>query len=641
MRMNDKAAVCLKRAGKLQTLLLLMCFIILAVQIPREEAVFGMETEVSCTIFIYMCGSNLESQYGLASENIDELLGADIPDSTTVVIETGGTSRWWSSEWIAEDKLQRYIIRDHHLELLQEMENGSMGSGQVFGDFLTWGLENYTADRNILVLWDHGGSSADGVCYDENYGFDFLNRAELKGAFDQAHLPERFDLICLDTCYMASLANASLLSEYVRYMTASQTIVPGPGMDYKALAEGAAGSDIEDLGKVLCDTFLVKSGDTGRGDVAQLAFLDLDAAAALVKEVDQSVLTLKKVYEKTGDSFGFFAGANMSRVAGSGSKANVIDLMTFVNAMSILDLSNHRARIQKLLGDLVVYQVCGVYTDLNGVSIYYPLNYDEAQLADYERVSPAGNYSGLLHEIYADLPEVTITFKDSGSIGEDGTFDMEMNEESRAYLRGVTLRVWKESDTIQGMYTLLADHEVETHMTGIGRSLSALSVSIAPPDEAYALDSHPLLLSVSSLPRTQLYSAPVCVNGEDMNYSFMVAQSLFKRRQRIIYTMLGNLFDENGLPSRAVGHLESGDRIAVYSAVDETGDSLIPGEEFTIEDWDIRPEMIPLEEGNYRCQYIVTDITGKTIMSDYCTYEITKKDGVRQVQAKKILKDVQ
>ncbi|HBB60542.1 MAG TPA: hypothetical protein DCZ61_01955 [Lachnospiraceae bacterium] len=48
----------------------------------------------SCSIYIYMCGSNLESTYGIAKQNIDELLQAEIPKNTNVLLETGGSSRW-------------------------------------------------------------------------------------------------------------------------------------------------------------------------------------------------------------------------------------------------------------------------------------------------------------------------------------------------------------------------------------------------------------------------------------------------------------------------------------------------------------------------------------------------------------------
>lgn len=158
-----------------------------------------------------MCGSNLESKFGFATHNIDELLEADIPENTNVLIQTGGTSRWWSTQNIAADRLQRYAVRDHELVLLEELENASMGDADTFGSFLTWGTRTYPADRNILAFWDHGGTAADGICYDENFRYDCLDREELTEAFEAAALPRKLDLILFDTCYMGSLETAALV----------------------------------------------------------------------------------------------------------------------------------------------------------------------------------------------------------------------------------------------------------------------------------------------------------------------------------------------------------------------------------------------------------------------------------------------
>ena len=63
------------------------------------------------TLLIYLCGSNLETKQGLAGKNIDELLDADIPTGTRVVIQTGGAQTWRSHN-ISSSKLQRYEVRD-------------------------------------------------------------------------------------------------------------------------------------------------------------------------------------------------------------------------------------------------------------------------------------------------------------------------------------------------------------------------------------------------------------------------------------------------------------------------------------------------------------------------------------------------
>ena len=649
-RMTENRKWLPRREGSLRVLICLICFFLPVVWMLCPAPAFGLETsteteaadntsDISCTIFLYMCGSNLESKYGLATQNIDEILAADLPDSTTVVIQTGGSSRWWSSEWIDEYMLQRYVVRDHHLELVMEMENASMGSADTFCDFLRWGGENWFSDRNILVMWDHGGSSADGICYDENFGYDCLDRGELVDAFNRAGLPDQLDMICLDTCYMGELLNASLLSDYARYMTASQTVVPGSGMDYTALVEGAGRSDLEEFGKVLLDTFMVKCAETGREEEAQLAFYDLDAAGDLIEEVDKGAMTLKEAYERTGAAYDLFTGAQWARISDTGSKSNVIDLMQFVKVMSFLDWSHHRKKIQSQLDNLVLYQVRGECSDLNGVSIFYPLSYNENQLDDYERICPAKNYCALLQEIYDDIPDDTISFTDPGSISDAGCFDIELAPESQPYLRSVILRVWQESAFIPDSYVLLADSEVDTYVTELGRELSDLHISSALSGEAFALDGHFLLLSVSSKLLTQTYSAPVRVNGRDTTYTFVMKKSLFRRDRRIIYSMLGDLVDENGLTSREFRHLRSGDRVCVYAAADETGTNLTAQEEFTIGTGDFYPVSIPLPEGKYRCQYIVTDIIGREAGSDYCMFEITQEDGTRVVRPTEIAKN--
>ena len=50
------------------------------------------------TLLIYMCGSSLESKNGSASDDISELLSAEIPDKVNVVLETGG----WDYKAVAE-----------------------------------------------------------------------------------------------------------------------------------------------------------------------------------------------------------------------------------------------------------------------------------------------------------------------------------------------------------------------------------------------------------------------------------------------------------------------------------------------------------------------------------------------------------
>jgi len=55
--------------------LLFLCMIITGPVTAAGHAE-AAEANASCAIYIYMCGSNLESKFGFATQNIDELLEA-------------------------------------------------------------------------------------------------------------------------------------------------------------------------------------------------------------------------------------------------------------------------------------------------------------------------------------------------------------------------------------------------------------------------------------------------------------------------------------------------------------------------------------------------------------------------------------
>jgi hypothetical protein len=64
-------------------------------------------------------------------------------------------------------------------------------------------------------------------------------------------------------------------------------------------------------------------------------------------------------------------------------------------------------------------------------------------------------------------------------------------------------------------------------------------------------------------------------------------------------------------------------------------------EEFSAEVDEICPEKMPLPEGKYRCQYIVTDIIGQTTLYDYGIFEITEESGERTVRMKEMIRNTE
>ena len=59
------------------------------------------------TIFVYLCGTDLESDGGFATHDLQEMLDASTSSNVRFVIQTGGTALW-QNEVVGSDGICRY-----------------------------------------------------------------------------------------------------------------------------------------------------------------------------------------------------------------------------------------------------------------------------------------------------------------------------------------------------------------------------------------------------------------------------------------------------------------------------------------------------------------------------------------------------
>ena len=172
--------------------------------------------EETWVVYWYLCGSDLESNYGAATEDLMEMLDVQLPDNVQVVIETGGASMW-QNEMISADYIQRYLYNSDDLYLVDEQPLEDMGDHATLADFLSFCEENYPADHTAVIFWNHGGGSVAGVSFDELYDYDSLTLPELYSAFEAVYeLSETnppIDLVGFDACLMATIDTAYTLAD--------------------------------------------------------------------------------------------------------------------------------------------------------------------------------------------------------------------------------------------------------------------------------------------------------------------------------------------------------------------------------------------------------------------------------------------
>ena len=349
------------------------------------------------TLFIYMCGSNLETKQGLASKNIDELLSADAGDMN-IVIQTGGALTWRSHE-IDESKAQRYEVKDGKLKLLQTLKQKNMGEAETLADFLRWGQKKYPADSNMLVLWDHGGGAAKGVCFDENYSFDALTLSELKTALKKAKLNSKFDIIGFDACLMASIEVAATVKDYAKYMIASEEIIPAGGWDYKALCEAFVGKDNSlKVGKAVCDSYMKKCKKNGNDRFSTLSVFDLSLTDKMLAKFERVIDIIKtSLYDKKSSSKIIYALNYCEKFGGDNSTqggSNMLDLIDIFNRTP--DLGVDTTDIWDMVDKFAPYNINGENLSAYGVSFYYPISYDEREIQDYISLGISKKYNSFL-----------------------------------------------------------------------------------------------------------------------------------------------------------------------------------------------------------------------------------------------------
>ena len=604
------------------------------------------DPDASCAIYIYMCGSNLESKNGLAGKDIDELLAAELPENVEIVIETGGTKKWHSHE-IANDKIQRYIVKAHELQLVDETDNASMGSPDTFLDFIRWSQSHYPAERTVLVMWDHGGDATEGVCYDENYGFKGLNQSELSALMDGSHESDRtdhpkMDMVIFDTCFMGNLETVAMMKDYFHYMLASEVIMPGGGLDYRVIAEAFPKNDDETFGKLVCDAFMADCEKRGQASESELVLYDLSRADRVLQVLESVFATevterRDRFADMTPEELSLLSfqsllshSAQRNTVVEGSKDFNVIDLLNFVenectnqNNLNIL-----RAELDRLIccqaGEVPNHTADASDPDYGkarctGVSIYYPFRFKKAELADYLAICPIGSYAELLDDVYLRSYETTLHFQDRGSINEDGRFEITLTDDSKPNFSYLIGKLWKQGKE-DGAYYLLGEQSFSP-----SDEQTTLTFRDAFTGRWYHLNNCPLSGEGVSEHGTETFHAKVSVNGEDTSYNFKSRNGLLNKTI-ITVGLVGKQFDQSGLVNRFYFPLSRGDTVKVLSE-----DPGVDYPEFKVGDpIRVKPNLQMLEAGNYRFQFTAVALDGSFINSNYVIFAVTE-DGAQAV----------
>lgn len=208
------------------------------------------------TVFVYMNGSDLESDDNEATTDLQEMIQAGGSDKVNILVQTMGTKKWSKSLGIASDRSQIWCINNTGFNLVRDdLQQLDCTSGDTLRNFVTWGVSNYPADRYILLFWNHGGGPVYGFGYDQWQGEnDALTIDEIQAALRSSGV--YFDFIGMDCCIMSSLEVCCALYDFCDYTILSEDFESGYGWAYtewlKKLYNNTS-ITIPELGKTIVD----------------------------------------------------------------------------------------------------------------------------------------------------------------------------------------------------------------------------------------------------------------------------------------------------------------------------------------------------------------------------------------------------
>ena len=357
--------------------------------LPLPEYLYYPEKPVASTEYVTEETIVAPVGSGAASADILEMQTADLSDNITIVLQTGGATRW-DNTFINPNKTQRFVIdKEHPFEEVANLPLQRANDPDTLSDFLNFCKEDYPADHTMLILWDHGGGPF-GYGVDTIFGNTIMSMKEVRQALSNVYTadPEHpaFDIIGFDACLMSCLEVTHDLYGFASFYALSEETEPGEGWDYTSfLNEMSANPSMSPaaVARTIADTYM---DYYAQSDVNMSKYVDMtnDVTFAVVdpekaEELYDAYSELAKHQLKDAvEDISVLAeigrcSNNVPHVAsGAYDIYNLIDLGCYVDLM-IDYYPEECSNIKNLINEAIIYhRECGSLATTQGIAVYLP-----------------------------------------------------------------------------------------------------------------------------------------------------------------------------------------------------------------------------------------------------------------------------
>ncbi|MCX8127881.1 MAG: clostripain-related cysteine peptidase [Synergistetes bacterium] len=170
----------------------------------------------------------------------------------------------------------RYFVGEGNLELLNTLPEASPTSPSDLLSFVNWCIENYSAEKYMLVLWERDHSDI------WNGLVEWVKLLKVFSSFKS-----KVDLLVLDSSAKAEIELLNEVKNSVSFVIALQGIMPDDGFDYEQVLQSIVrnpGQGASEIGKAFIDNF--KSLYSKRKEVA-ISMVSLAKLSNLLEGLDK------------------------------------------------------------------------------------------------------------------------------------------------------------------------------------------------------------------------------------------------------------------------------------------------------------------------------------------------------------------
>jgi len=596
-----------------------------------EEAVFqaGEQERKPYTIMLYLNGSDLETEAGMATGDLIEMIESGFKEeNVNVLVLTGGT-REWQNEVIPNDTCAVFRVTGGGVQLIADIGQRSMGDAGTLASFIDFGMAAFPANKYGLILWNHGGGSIAGYGVDENFDYDGLTLLELNMALEKSQAANtKLEFIGFDACLMATVETAAVAQNYANYLVASEELEPGYGWDYSFLADLGAKPQLggAELGKIIADKFVAFYADSDED--ATLSVIDLskvndvlqamgDLMAACIEEFSEETFKTLAKSRKNTKTFG-----------GGSPRDNDCDMVDICDMAAKLApyYQDEANAVIQVVKSAVVYNKCSKGVEgAAGLSTYYVFGgkkQAEQAIETYKALAMDPYYTNFLASFASELTGESIAPLDfSGyapEMNEEGDYLIRLTEEELDNLLEIYFTVWEPVPDEEDYYFMLGessdveiaeDGTIITEFDGVWPGINGDFVCL------YEID------------RTETwakYAIPAVLNGEDVDIIVVFDED--NPDGRIIGAR--PLSEETGMAAKNMLKIKKGDRLkflyyAEYFGEDEWMEleEWYEGEEFTVGD-KLELEWLEVNPGEvYLYGFYLIDVQQNEYYTDFVEVE--------------------